>query len=84
MDAAGGLLGMELQPASRQHLHINALDWLNAEMGQQLLAQSHLALAGVLRSSITSAGGCQAKRVDIRKSTKLVITAQTTPMKVCL
>ena len=46
MDAAGGLLCMELQPPSRQHLHIHALAWLNAEMGQQLLAQGHLALVG--------------------------------------
>ena len=34
VDAAVGLLGLQLQPAARQHLHINALARLNAQMGQ--------------------------------------------------
>jgi hypothetical protein len=40
------LLGVKLKPAARQHLHINALTRLNAQMGQQFFAQRHLTLAG--------------------------------------
>ena len=46
VDRAGGLLGMELQPPTGQYLHIKSLAGLYAEMGQELLAQGHLALAG--------------------------------------
>jgi hypothetical protein len=44
-DRAGGVLRMELQAPTREHLHINALARLDAEMGQKLLPQGHLALA---------------------------------------
>jgi len=44
-DRAGGVLSMELQAPTREHLHINALAWLDAEMGQEFLTQRHLALA---------------------------------------
>jgi len=44
-DRAGGVLSMELQAPTREHLHINALARLDAEMGQEFLTQRHLALA---------------------------------------
>jgi hypothetical protein len=44
-DRAGGVLSMELQAPTREHHHINALAWLDAEMGQEFLTQRHLALA---------------------------------------
>lgn len=37
---------MELQAPTGQHLHIKSLAGLHAEMGQELFAQGHLALAG--------------------------------------
>jgi hypothetical protein len=37
---------MELEPPTGQHLHVNPLAGLNAEMGKELLAQGHLALGG--------------------------------------
>ena len=45
-DRAGGLFGMELQAPTGQHLHIKPLAGLHTEMGQELLAQGPLALAG--------------------------------------
>ena len=44
-DRAGGLLSMELQAPTREHLPINALARLDAEMGQEFLTQRYLALA---------------------------------------
>ena len=34
------------QPAARQYLHINALARLNAQMGQEILAQRHWPFSG--------------------------------------
>ena len=44
IDLARGLGGMELKTPIRQHLHLQALAGLNAEVRRQLLTQSHLAL----------------------------------------
>ena len=46
VNGAGGLLSVELYPPTREHLNVQALARLDAQMSQKLLAQGHLSFAG--------------------------------------
>jgi hypothetical protein len=56
VNGAGGLLSVELEPPTREHLHVQALTRLDAQMSQKLLAQGHLTFAGDRQRCCSQAG----------------------------
>ena len=69
-DRAGGVLSMELKSPTREHLHINALARLGAEMGQEFLTQRHLALASHGERS-AEGGWCLGRGSGLRRCLSL-------------
>ena len=45
LNRSRGLRRMELKAPTRKNFHIKPLAWLNAQMGQEILAQGQLAFA---------------------------------------